>query len=135
MRCGRLVVRAQKLMQAVVGRAITGEPIRRISAGFVMQGDSTKQEITRCLGTRPVRRTAVTMEGRAAGSPPLRQQSPRAAIPKQRQGISLEELTCSGLGWGMTRTEMSTDPAPPLALGLLWEGAALRRSWAARYLP
>ena len=60
MRCGRLVVRAQRLMQALVGSMMTGEPIRRISAGFVMRGDSTQRETTRCLG-------AGTTEGRDRG--------------------------------------------------------------------
>lgn len=53
MHCGRLVVQAQRLMQAVVGSMITGETIRRISEGFVIKGDSTGPEITTCPGSVP----------------------------------------------------------------------------------
>lgn len=65
MHCGRLVVQAQRLMQAFVGSTITGETIRRISEGFVIKGDSTEPEITRCLGSAPRSWAAVTMKGRS----------------------------------------------------------------------
>lgn len=51
-------------MPEFVGRMITGETIRRISEGFVIKGDSTKPEITRCQGSVPRSWAAVTMEGR-----------------------------------------------------------------------
>ena len=107
MRCGRLVVQAQRLMQAVVGSTITGEPIRRISAGFVMKGDSTEREITRCLGTGPA--------GCRQGQWRARPGPPTLATERTRGPPWAETVGPLGgagvLGGGVTGTERSAGQA------------------------
>lgn len=63
MRCGRLVVQAQRPTQAAV-KSITEEMVHSVSEGFVIKGDSTNPEITRCQGSLPRSWAAVTKEGR-----------------------------------------------------------------------
>lgn len=67
-------------MQAFVG-CITSGTICRISEGFVIKGDSTKPEITRCRGSVPGARATVTMEGRdRMEATPLQQGNASGAI-------------------------------------------------------
>lgn len=106
--CGRLAVEAQRLMQAVVGSAITGKPIRRTSEGFVIKGDSTKQEITRRHSTMPRSWAAVTMEGGPETCSPLAKEVPVGLLGSRDKESTWKSSLVLSWGGGATGVEMSS---------------------------